>query len=221
MRGQHLVLTVLFVALAYTGFVHAFPDAFFSWPFKVMPDGNAMRSSLHRICGWAFVVFFTAHAAALLLGRAGRAHARALWFGWHDLKDFTGQLLFNLGRRPAGPPRRRWNYAEKAEYWALVWGSVVMIITGIMRIYSEAMLRLWPKVWSDVAQVVHYYEAVLATLAIVVWHAYWVVFDPAEYPMNPSWLIGTRASQHGHPTDAVLDAPAPEEPKAADPAIAP
>ena len=44
-----------------------------------------------------------------------------------------------------------------------------------------------------VAQVIHYYEAVLATLAIVVWHFYWVIFDPKEYPMNPSWLIGKKA----------------------------
>jgi hypothetical protein len=43
-----------------------------------------------------------------------------------------------------------------------------------------------------VAQVVHYYEAVLATLAIVVWHFYWVIFDPSEYPMNPAWLIGRK-----------------------------
>lgn len=219
MRWQHLILTVLFVALAYTGFVHAFPDAFFSWPFRAMPNGNALRSSLHRISGWAFVVFFTAHAAALILGRAGRAHARALWFSRDDVNDVIAQLLHNLGRRQDGPPRRRWNYAEKAEYWALVWGSVVMIITGIMRIYSEAMLRLWPKVWSDVAQVVHYYEAVLATLAILVWHAYWVVFDPAEYPMNPSWLIGTRASQHAHAPDSTQAGDAPEEPEATAPAI--
>ena len=38
-----------------------------------------------------------------------------------------------------------------------------------------------------------YYEAVLATLAIVVWHFYWVIFDPKEYPMNPAWLIGNKA----------------------------
>ena len=61
---------MLFIALAYTGFVHKFPDAFFSWPFKAMPDGNALRSSLHRICGWAFVVFFAVHPAAL--SSAGR-----------------------------------------------------------------------------------------------------------------------------------------------------
>jgi hypothetical protein len=82
-----------------------------------------------------------------------------------------------------------------------------------MRIYSEAILRLLPKVWSDVAQVVHYYEAVLATLAILVWHAYWVVFDPSEYPMNPSWLIGTRAAHGAHGTDPVR---APTAPAAAE-----
>ncbi len=212
MRWQHLVLTILFVTLAYTGFVHTFPEAFFSWPFRLMPDGNALRSSLHRISGWAFVVFFTAHAAALLFSTSGRAHARVLWFRRDDARDFVAQLLVNLGRPQAPPPRRRWNYAEKAEYWALVWGSVVMIITGIMRIYTEAMLRLLPKVWSDVAQVIHYYEAVLATLAILVWHAYWVVFDPAEYPMNPSWLIGTRRSHGDAPAPAPAPAPEAETP---------
>jgi cytochrome b subunit of formate dehydrogenase len=210
LRRQHLVLTVLFVALAYTGFVHRFPDAFFSWPFKVMADGNALRALLHRVFGWAFVVFFTAHLGALVGGRTGRSYARALWFGWHDVKDVVEQLLYSLGRRPVPPPRRRWNYAEKAEYWALVWGSVVMIITGIMLVFTEAMLRLWPKVWNDVAQVIHFYEAVLATLAILVWHAYWVIFDPAEYPMNPAWLTGTRPSQHAHGPSPVQPAPAAE-----------
>ena len=194
LRRQHLVLTVLFVGLAYTGFVHRFPDTFFSWPFTIMPDGNAVRALLHRVLGWAFVAFFAAHLGALVVARTGRAYARALWFGWDDARDVAGQLLYNLGRRPEPPPRRRWNYAEKAEYWALVWGSVVMVVTGIMLVYSEAMLRLWPKVWNDVAQVIHFLEAVLATLAILVWHAYWVILDPGEYPMNPAWIIGTRAS---------------------------
>jgi cytochrome b subunit of formate dehydrogenase len=214
LRRQHLVLTVLFVALAYTGFVHRFPDAFFSWPFKVMPDGNAVRALLHRLFGWAFVVFFMAHLGALVGVRSGRAYARALWFGWQDARDAAGQLLYNLGRRSAPPPRRRWNYAEKAEYWALVWGSVVMVITGIMLVFTETMLRLWPKVWNDVAQVIHFLEAVLATLAILVWHAYWVIFDPGEYPMNPAWLIGTRAAHQAHEPDAerAPDAGAAEPP---------
>jgi len=79
-----------------------------------------------------------------------------------------------------------------------VWGSFVMILTGAMLIFTETILRILPKIWIDVAQVIHFYEAVLATLAIVVWHFYWVIFDPDEYPMNPAWLIGKKAA-YGEP----------------------
>ena len=102
--------------------------------------------------------------------------------------------------RKTPPPHRRWNYAEKAEYWALIWGSVVMIITGAMLIFTEHGAATLPKVWHDVAQVIHFYEALLATLAILVWHFYWMIFDPKEYPMNPSWLIGKKAAER--PEDA-------------------
>jgi hypothetical protein len=77
-----------------------------------------------------------------------------------------------------------------------------MIVTGAMLVFTETVLRLWPKVWNDVAQVIHYYEALLATLAILVWHFYWVIFDPKEYPMNPSWLIGKKVP-HKNPEGEV------------------
>ncbi len=207
LRWQHTVLTVLFVGLVYTGFVHRFPDAFFSWPFKAFAGGSAARALLHRIFGWAFAGLFAVHLAALAGTPAGRRYGRALWFVWADIKDAVAVVGHNLGLRRERPPARRWNYAEKAEYWALVWGSVVMIITGIMLVFSEALVRMWPKVVQDLARVIHFYEAVLATLAIVVWHAYWTVFDPHEYPMNPAWLIGKKA---GHPSHGTPHPP--EEP---------
>ncbi len=44
------------------------------------------------------------------------------------------------------------------------------------------------------ATAIHFYEAVLATLAIVVWHLYWVIFDPDVYPMDASWWHGRAAA---------------------------
>jgi cytochrome b subunit of formate dehydrogenase len=193
MRIQHYLLTALFILLAYTGFAHKFPDAAWSWPFHVLSNGSYVRGMIHRICGWTFAGFFLMHLIGLVGTRRGRTQLRALLFVWDDLRDTSTQLLFNLGLRRTAPPHRRWNYAEKSEYWALMWGSVVMIVTGAMLVFTETVLRLWPKVWHDVAQVIHYYEAVLATLAILVWHFYWTVFDPKEYPMNPAWLIGKKA----------------------------
>jgi cytochrome b subunit of formate dehydrogenase len=192
-RIQHAILVIVFVLLAYTGFVHKFPDAFWSWPFRALENGAYVRGMVHRICGWTFALFFVVHLGALFCTARGHAYLKQLWVVRHDFTDVLQTIMANLGLRKDPPPHRRFNYAEKAEYWALVWGSIVMILSGIMLIFTETVLRMWPKVWHDVAQVIHYYEAVLATLAIIVWHFYWVIFDPKEYPMNPAWLIGKKA----------------------------
>ena len=47
-----------------------------------------------------------------------------------------------------------------------------------------------PKAWLDVVTSVHFYEALLATLAIVVWHFYSIIFDPDVYPLNTAFLTG-------------------------------
>jgi DNA-binding Lrp family transcriptional regulator/thiosulfate reductase cytochrome b subunit len=204
MAFQHYLLVGLFILLVYTGFAHRFPDAFWSWPFRILPDGSSVRGIVHRICGWTFAGFFLGHVIALVGTRRGREHFRALWFVRDDLRDAFAQLTYNLGLRTAAPPHRRWNYAEKAEYWALIWGSVVMIVTGVMLIFTATVLATLPKVWHDVAQVIHYYEATLAALAILVWHFYWTIFDPDEYPMNPSWLLGKKAA---HPRGVAKPGP--------------
>ena len=47
-----------------------------------------------------------------------------------------------------------------------------------------------PKWILDLCTVVHYYEAWLAFLAIVVWHLYMNIANPEVYPMNWTWLTG-------------------------------
>lgn len=225
MRTQHLMLMLMFILLAYTGFVHKFPDAWWSAPFRWLPNGSDVRGMIHRVAGWAFSGFFVVHLFALIGTRRGRVHLRALWLCLHDITDAFAMMAYNTGLRKTPPPARQWNYVEKSEYWALLWGSVVMIGTGAMLIFTETMLRLLPKVWLDVAQVIHYYEALLATLAIVVWHLYAVVFDPLEYPMNPTWLIGRKTPHRAHDASPAPAAPpavatAPAEPQPEPPADA-
>jgi cytochrome b subunit of formate dehydrogenase len=186
MRAQHLVLMALFITLAYTGFVHRFPDAVWSLPFRCLPNGNDLRALIHHIAGWSFIALFAAHLVLLIGTRAGRGHCHDLWPRRHDFNDALAMLAHNLGRAAAPPPHRRWNYMDKIEYWALIWGSLIMIITGLMLLFMEPVLRSLPKVCFDLAQIIHYYEAVLAVLAIVIWHFYWVKFHPHKYPTPPA-----------------------------------
>jgi cytochrome b subunit of formate dehydrogenase len=107
-----------------------------------------------------------------------------------DPRDLLGTLAWALGRRPSPPRPGKFSYVEKAEYWAFMWGTALMAATGLLLWFENAALRYLPKWATDVATALHFYEAVLATLAIVVWHLYWVIFDPAVYPMDTAWWTG-------------------------------
>ena len=97
--------------------------------------------------------------------------------------------------------------------------SGLMIITGVMLIFTEAVLHFLPKVWLDLAQVIHLYEAVLATLAIIVWHFYFVMFNPDSYPLNTAFWTGHlshKEMEEEHPLELerILEAEEKERAKA-------
>jgi cytochrome b subunit of formate dehydrogenase len=84
----------------------------------------------------------------------------------------------------------RFNFREKLEYLGLIWGTIVMTVTGLILWFKTEWLQFFP-LWSwDVARAIHFYEAILATLTIIVWHFYSVVFNPDVYPMSWAWITG-------------------------------
>jgi cytochrome b subunit of formate dehydrogenase len=136
--------------------------------------------------------------------RRGRAHVVAMLPRLSDAKEVLQNLGYLVGIRREPPRFDRFSYIEKAEYWALIWGSVVMAVTGFVLWFETAALRLLPLWTLDVATMVHYYEAWLATLAILVWHFYFVIFNPDVYPVNWTWLTGMISEemlQHEHPRE--------------------
>jgi cytochrome b subunit of formate dehydrogenase len=186
-RWQHLVLLSSFIVLVITGFALKFPDTWFAHVFGM---GEHWRGIIHRIAGVVLIGAGIYHLFYIAAAREGRRLIRDLAPRPKDAFDAVNTMLYYLGLRAEKPQFGRFNYAEKAEYWALVWGTALMGLTGIM---------LWAKVWVgdtlarcwvDVATAVHFYEAILATLAIVVWHFYQVFFDPDVYPMNWAWWDG-------------------------------
>jgi hypothetical protein len=57
--------------------------------------------------------------------------------------------------------------------------------------FDNTFIGLFSKLGYDIARTVHYYEAWLATLAIIVWHFYFVIFNPDVYPINLAFWKGT------------------------------
>ena len=188
-RFQHAALAISFFTLVYTGFALKFPEG---WPFAWLArleHGYAWRSLVHR---WAAVVMVATAALhlAYLFTRRGRETLAALLPSPQDARDAVANLLHLAGLRRTPPRFERFGYIEKAEYWALVWGTVVMTATGIALWFENQSLQWLNKWLLDLATLVHYYEAWLAFLAILVWHIYQTVLNPDVYPMNWTWLTG-------------------------------
>jgi cytochrome b subunit of formate dehydrogenase len=187
-RRQHAANAIAFLLLAYSGFALHFPDAWWAWPFSAL-GGETVRRYAHRSAAALFMVVGGAHMAYLATAM-GRRRLAAMLPAKRDLIDPLKVLAYNAGVSAEKPVLRQFSYIEKFEYWALIWGSLVMTVTGallLMHNMAMAYLPLWA---IEVARVVHYLEAVLACLAILIWHGYWVMLDPDVYPMNWAWLTG-------------------------------
>jgi cytochrome b subunit of formate dehydrogenase len=113
-----------------------------------------------------------------------------------DATDMVDVFLYNLGLSSKEPKFTKFNYAEKMEYWAFMWGTVVMALSGFLLWFNNFTLRHFPKWISDAATAVHWYEALLATFSILIWHFYLVIFDPMVYPMDTAWLDGKISADH-------------------------
>jgi formate dehydrogenase gamma subunit len=192
----HWGLIVSFTTLVITGFALKFPDAVWARPLLLWEGHFAFRGSLHRAAAVVLVVTMAFHILRLAIKPRERAFVKAMLPKWKDVTDLVGVFRYNLGLSPAGPQFRRFNYAEKLEYWALLWGTLLMMISGFLLWFNNFTLRYFPKWVSDAATAVHYYEAVLATLSILLWHFYIVIFDPNVYPMETSWLTGKVDADH-------------------------
>lgn len=192
-RRTHQLLLVSFTVLVYTGFALKYPEAWWAAPVLAGENGFDLRGLVHRVAGVALLLAGLVHAVHLAVDRRARACIAEMRPGREDLRELRERLGYYFGRRRT-PPHAPWlGYAEKAEYLAVIWGTLLMGVTGVM-LWSETLMLRWLPSWAlDVATAVHFYEAVLATLAIVVWHFYAVIFDPAVYPMDPAWLTGRSA----------------------------
>jgi len=191
-RMQHGILVVSFTVLVLTGFALRFPDAWWVAPIEdLSPLVFELRSLIHRIAGVVMIAAGLYHLYYIFFVPRGKQVLRDILPVWKDVTDAIETIRYNLGLSEQRPKFSRFSYAEKAEYWALMWGSVIMGATGFILWFDNTFLGLLTKVGWDIARTIHYYEAWLATLSILVWHLYFVLFNPEIYPINVAFWKGT------------------------------
>jgi cytochrome b subunit of formate dehydrogenase len=206
-RIAHWLVVASFPVLVITGFALKFPDAWWARPMLFWETRFAFRATLHRAAAIVLLAALVYHIVHLLIVRRDRALLVSMKPGLADLHHLQDTLLYNLGISKVPPSFSGCaTYVEKIEYWAFLWGTLVMAASGFLLWFNSFSLRHFPKWVTDAATALHFYEAILATLSILIWHMYTVIFDPEVYPMDRAWITGMASAHHTPPLEGAAPA---------------
>jgi formate dehydrogenase gamma subunit len=189
LRFQHIILMITFILLTITGVPLLFPDLFKGVFF--FEDSSLLRGLMHRVAAVALMILSIYHVGYAAITDDGHYNMKAMLPRIPgDLKEFWGFMMYVLGRREEKPRTGRYDMWEKFEYFGVVWGTLVMVISGLILWFADLMFRFVPLWVVDAAKVVHRWEAILAILVILVWHTYNVHFKPGVWPGLKVWSTG-------------------------------
>jgi len=199
-RVEHLVLIVSFTMLAVTGLVQKFSTLELSvFAIRLMGGIETVRQ-IHHFFALVIIGLSVYHVAHIVHLTMVHKQQVQMWPNRQDLRDAVQMVRFNLGRASSRPRFGRYSFEEKMEYWALIWGTVIMIITGLILWFPIGATEALPGEVIPVARSVHGWEALLAVLAILTWHLYHTVIKT----LNKSIFTGVMTEeemQHEHPLE--------------------
>ncbi len=190
-RIEHLLLVLSFTLLGITGLIQKFIGVDISlWLIQVMGGITSVRV-IHRVAAVVFLVETIYHLIFLGYKVFVQKAEMTMLPGIKDVKDGIQSVGYNLGISKSRPKMGRYTFDEKLEYWAMIWGGVIMALTGFMLWNPIITSRILPGVFIPAAKTAHGAEAVLAVLAILIWHFYHVHFK-----MFNKSMINGKMTQH-------------------------
>ena len=210
-RVQHILLIVSFSLLVVTGLPLMFYELRIFKSIFSIENAFTYRGILHRVAAIVLIVDMAWHSGYTRLTRRGRDNFKEMIPRLKDGLDAVVLFGYNVGlsrwltrkgilrkffdRHPfwmfENPPEYgRYNFIEKLEYLSVAWGSIVMILSGFFMWNVELSLKIFPLWVHDIFVIAHGYEAMLAFLAIIIWHMYNVHLNPEVFPMSKIWLNG-------------------------------
>ena len=171
-RLEHLTLLITFSALALTGLPQKY--ASHDWAKTMIEAMGGIESIriVHRVMATWLLAEAIYHGGVLSHKIYVSGQRLTMIPGLRDIRDVWDFARHNLGLSRRHPRMPRYNFGEKAEYLAVVWGTLVMALTGFMMWNPIAITKVLPGAWIPAARAAHGAEAVLAVLSILLWHMY-------------------------------------------------
>lgn len=203
-RAEHAAVMTLFTLLAITGLPQKFFDQAWAQTLMGLLGGVDAARWIHRMAGVLFTLVTVVHLARLTyLVAAGRT-SLALVPTRQDFRDAITTLRYYLGLSDHHAKFDRFDYKQKFEYWGMILGSLVVVITGLILLYPIEITQWLPGALIPIAVVAHSNEGLLAFLTIITWHIFNACLTPEVFPIDTTIFTGRISEErmrHEHPLE--------------------
>ncbi len=185
-RIEHIILLLSFTVLAVTGLPQRYAQVELAQNMINAMGGIETVRIIHRYAAFLLVLGSFYHLFTSFYRLYVRRERHRMLPDLKDVTDVVDYVKFNVGRTDEHPKMRKFNFGEKIEYWAVVWGTAMMAITGFFLWNPIAITNILPGEIIPAAKAAHSYEALLAVISIIIWHLYNVIVKHR----NPSIWTG-------------------------------
>lgn len=189
-RIQHGLLVISLAILMFTGFPIKFADSPLSAAVVRLFGGFETMLRVHYAGATLLIVTAVYYLTTLVVALFRRRLDFAVVPRLTDFKLFFQHIAYLVGRRHEPPKFGKFTWWEKFEFWAVVWGTVVMGLSGLTLAFPELAAQYVPRWFIGVLRVAHSNEALLAFLALLVGHMFAVHLSPLVFPASGAWLHG-------------------------------
>ena len=204
-RVEHVCMLTLFSTLALTGFPQKFYDSGWAQALASALGGVVRARQIHRVAGLLFTLLVVVHLGSGLMMLLRRTSpSLTIVPTKKDFTDAVATLKFYLGVSRQHAKFDRFDYRQKFEYWGLVMGSIVMVLTGFILLFPVGVAMALPGEVIPAAKVAHSNEGLMAFLVVILWHIYNAHLNPDVFPFDTTIFTGKisrERMEHEHPLE--------------------
>jgi formate dehydrogenase subunit gamma len=189
-RIQHVLLFSSLIVLALTGLALRFNENPLARKLIALEGGIESRGLIHRIAAAVLVLVVIYHFIQTLFGERGHKEFMAFVPRAGDFRNGWTALRYNLGISKERPMYDRFTGIQKLQYWAVILGVGVMILTGFLLWFPSQAMAVMPKWLMDITFIVHGCQGTLVFVVLFLWHLYNVHIRFGKPFFNRTWLTG-------------------------------